>query len=278
MKLCSRLAGAAAFAALLPLIAAGGCASGGRSAATAATPEQLNTPEARYAAEGEKIKVEPVAYLRKVFASVDALNHYNLMFYRQERLGGKLRPMEEIRATFRKTPFSVKFVWEDPDADYFESVYVEGQNRGRLIIRERKGALPLLPPTIRQLKPMEPVKLGRARNPITDFGLAQITRRTILPFDDPAVRSQMTIRYEGLVNLDPRNRPAHLLRIERPPMPGMQYTRQDFFIDAETLLPAGTDLYLPGGDLDARYRYADVDPQVQTTDADFRLSKNHPDD
>jgi hypothetical protein len=120
---------------------------------------------------------------------------------------------------------------------------------------------------------MLPVKLGRARNPITDFGLARVTARTLLPFEDPALNEQMTIEYRGLVRLEPQDRPAHHLRIDRPrPVPGIEYTRQDFYVDADTGLPAGTDLYLPAGELGARYRYAEVDFSVQLSDADFELS------
>lgn len=245
----------------------------GKEATTPArSPAQIIPPsDSKTQQTAERIQADPVAYLRKVLVRTDALDQYRLTFYRQERLGKKLREMEKINALFRKEPFSVKFVWEDPDAAYYESVYVAGQNNNKLVIRERKGALPLLPPTTRRLNPMEAVTLGRARNPITDFGLANVTQRTLLAFEDPRTAGQTTIRYQGLVNLEPQNRPAHHLWIDRPPMPDYQYTRQDFYIDAQTQLPAGTDLYLPSGELDARYRYTDVDTNVNFTDADFRL-------
>jgi hypothetical protein len=220
---------------------------------------------------GERIKADPIAFVREVLAKADAPQQYSLTFYRQERLGGKLREEEQIRALFRKQPFSVKFVWENPDAAYYEMVYVAGQNDNKLVVRERKGALPLLPPTTRRVEPMEAVKFGRTLNPITDFGLANLARRTLAPMEDPAIRPELTIHYRGVVNLDPQSRPAYDLRIEHPPMPGLQYTAQDFYVDTATGLPAGTDLYLPGGELGARYRYVNVNPNVQLTDADFRL-------
>jgi len=179
--------------------------------------------------------------------------------------------MEQTRASFRKEPFSVKFTWDDPDSEYSESLYVQGRNNNKLIVVPRKGLFGLQPRPL-YLDPMDPVKWAKSKNPITDFGLAQITRRTLAPFDDPDVARVMTIEYQGVVNLEPTGRPAHYLLIQRPAMKDIRYTRQDFYIDAATLLPAGTDLYLPGGELDARYRYSDVNTGVQLSESDFQLS------
>ncbi len=236
-------------------------------------------PAGRFAAEGKRIEADPVAYLRELYRRCEALEQYRLTFYRQERVGSlvqTLTPMERMEALFRKKPFSVKFTWNAPDADYYETVYVEGQNDNKLLLRERKGIFPF-PPQVRAIDPALPAKLGKARNAITDFGLARVSRRSLIPFEDPALAKVMTICYEGVVDLDPTGRPAHQLVIKRPPTPGYAYTRQDFYIDAETLLPAGTDLWLKSGDLGARYRYVDIRTDVQLTDSDFRLSKDHPD-
>jgi len=242
-------------------------------------PKRIDTPHGRFAKEGQRIEADPVAYLRELYDRCDALRQYRLTFYRQERLGTlfkSLGAMEEIRAAFRKEPFSVKFDWDDPQGSYYESVYVEGRHDDKLVIRERKGVFPF-PPQVRIIDPSLPVQIGKARNPITNFGLARVTRRTLLPFDDAALAKVMTIAYEGVVDLEPMHRPAHHLRIERPPTEGYAYTRQDFYIDAETLLPAGTDLFLKTGQLDARYRYTAIDTDVTLTDADFRLTRDHPD-
>lgn len=257
-----------------------GClsAAGGCTTIVADKVEASRQPVVRYAAEGEQIRADPVAYLRRLHDKCDALEQYRLTFYRQERVGTlvqALSPMEQIDALFRKRPFNVKFTWNSPDADYFESVYAEGQNGNKLVIRERKGIFPF-PPQVRLIDPALPAKIGKARNAITDFGLARVTKRTLLPFDDPALAKVMTIRYQGLVDLAPRARPAHHLLIERPPTAGYAYTRQDFYVDAETLLPAGTDLWLKSGQLGARYRYLDIRTDVQLTDQDFRLSQDHP--
>ena len=250
------------------------CGCGG---AKATVEKRIETPQDHFAREGKRIAADPVAYLRELKKRCDAMEQYQLTFYRQERLGvvPQLTDMETIRASFRKTPFSVKFEWDDERMPFFESVYVAGQNDGKLLIRERHGML-LMAPQVRILDVNLPTKIGKAKNPITSFGLAQITNRSLEAFDDPKLKKVMTIKYDGVVDLEPMRRPAHHLVVQRPPMEGYQYTRQDFYIDAETLLPAGTDLWLKDGTLDARYRYTDVKEHKDFTDATFRLAKDHP--
>ena len=258
------------------LLAATGC---GRDAVVKG-PTRIDAPEGRYASEGERIAADPVACLHELAERCDALEQYRLMFYRQERLGlisPKLGPMEEIRAAFRKEPFSIKFEWDDPERDYYESVYVAGQNDDKLIARERHGLFPF-PAQVRQVKLTDPVTWGRAKNPVTDFGLARLTQRIALLFRAPDLTDRINATYQGLVEIEPIHRPAHHLLIEQTPTAGYTHTRRNFYIDADTLLPAGVDLYLESGQLDARYRYADIDTQVTLTDADFRLSKDHPEE
>ncbi|MBI4580505.1 MAG: DUF1571 domain-containing protein [Planctomycetes bacterium] len=247
-------------------------------AASPKAPKRIETPAEAHARTGERIAADPVAFLREVDERVSRLRQYRLTFYRQERTGlpPRLGPMEEIRAAFRQEPFSVKFNWDSPDMPYYESVYVQGRDDNLLAVRERKGILPFVPPQVRNMDVMLPVKIGKSKNPITDFGLRRMMERTLLPFNIPEIARVMTIRYEGVVGLEPIYRPVFYLRVDRPAGKGMNYARQDLYIDAETLLPAGTDLYLPGDILDVRYRYAHVDPNVQLTDADFRLSPAPP--
>ncbi len=246
--------------------------------ARAVAPDRLSGIDPRFAADAARLQADPVGCLRVLVERAEALRQYRLRFYRQERLGlpATLGPMEDIRARFRAEPFSVKFDWLDEHMPYYESVYNAAGDGGMLIVRERRGALPFLPPMVRAMDPEFPVKIGRAKNSITEFGLARLARRTLLPFEDPRLAGAMSIAYQGVVALDPTGRPAHYLLIQRPRTPGYAYTRQDFYIDAETMLPAGTDLYLPDGQLDARYRYAEIDPAATFTDEDFRLSVGHP--
>ncbi len=240
----------------------------------AAKPVLLKQVEPRYQKEAGHIQADPVGYLKKLQERCSALPCYQLVLYRQEKLG-QLQPLEKINAKFRREPFSVKFEWDDPNAAYYESVYVQGENDGKLLVRERKGVL-FLPPVVRIVDPAFSVKIGKSKNPITNFGLANMVRSSLGPLTDPEIADQINYNYRGVVELDPTGRPAHYLEILRPVTKKWIHAKQDVYIDAETLLPAGVDLWNPDESLDARYRYANIDTSVSFSDADFRLSKDHP--
>lgn len=240
----------------------------------AAKPILLKEVEPRYQKEARRLQADPLGYLKKLEERCSALPHYRLVFYRQEKLG-QLQPMEKMNAKFRREPFSVKFEWDDPNANYSESVYVQGENDNKLLVKERKGVL-FLPPTVRIVDPAFSVKIGKSKNPITSFGMANMMRRMLEPITDPEIADQIVFNYRGVVELDPTGQPAHYLEILRPVTKKWIHAKQDVYIDAETLLPAGVDLWNPDTSLDARYRYANIDTSVSFSDADFRLSKDHP--
>lgn len=233
-----------------------------------------------YQAEADRIQDGPEDYIRAQFDRCDGLQKYRCRFFRQERLGliPKLTPLEEMWVWFRKEPFSVKFEWIEPeryDGQYFESVYVEGENEDKVVVRERRGVFPF-PPQVRQVPLMLPVQVGRAKRPVTDFGLARMLYRTLEPIDDPELHDDITFEYLGVTEDEIIGRPVHHLAIHRPVRSGWVHAKQDLYIDAETTLPAGTDLWLESGDLDGRYRYTDIDLDPTFDAQTFRLDEGHP--
>lgn len=221
----------------------------------------------------EAIRRDPLFFLRQVKTNCDAIPRYRMMFYRQERLGlfGSLTRMEKIAVQFRAEPFSVKFTWPDADSDYRESIYVVGANDGKLIVRERRGWLGL-PPTTRRIDPMEAVKWGGSKRPITDFGLSRMMERTLATIDEPPLGEPARIRYAGIDELEPTGTMAHHFVILRATTKASPCPRQDLWIDVETVLPAGSSLVLPDGKIDALYLYADVQADDSLSDEDFQLS------
>src|SRR4029078_1628753 len=107
----------------------------------------------------------------------------------------KLGDLEEIHAKFRKEPFSVTFEWPSPDADYYDTIYIEGQNNNKQVVRERHGMLGL-PPQTRIVNVMDPVTFGKSKSPITDFGLAQAMNATLASFHDPELQKAVSIHFE----------------------------------------------------------------------------------
>ena len=121
-------------------LAIGGCAVPRTGSGLAA----LDKVEEGYRREVSRFNKDPRAYLNRIKARCDQLERYTLVFVRRERLGmlvKSLGPAERIRAQFRARPFAVHFRWLSEDSKYAEALYVENENDGRLLIRERRGLL-----------------------------------------------------------------------------------------------------------------------------------------
>lgn len=218
------------------------------------------------------IQDDPVSYLREVQARARALSKYRLTLYRQERLGlfQTLGPLERIAVTFRADPFSVRLVWDDPDSQLYESVFIAGPGHGKLVVRERKGWL-TFPPTVRWLDPADPVRWRRSKRPITEFGLAATMDRTLSIIEDAPVGAPVQITYTGIEMVPRVDRQAHHFVLIRATTPETPCPRQDLWIDTETDLPTGTALTLPDGRLDALYLFADITPDESIGEQDFRM-------
>lgn len=212
---------------------------------------------------------DPIAYLREVQSRCAQLAQYTLVFTRQERRGflQQLTAPERIACWFRRSPFSVRMKWLDPDVKYGESVYVNGQHDNKVRFVPRKGLFGG-PPGINEIDLMTPVVWGEAKRPLTDFGLESMLNRTLETYD--GFPGDGTAEFVGTTTLlDPPRRVYEVritYRTARPATPV-----QELYIDAETDLPVCILIKRPDGSLDAAYIYEELDGSVKLTDADFQL-------
>lgn len=148
------------------------------------------------------IRQDPVAYLRQVAERCRGLEQYTLTFVRYERRGlfQTLHGPEHIRCWFRRSPFSVRMRWLDPDVKYGETVYVAGQADDRVRFVTRTWNPPLRPPpAVNRVDLQTPVLWGESKRPLTDFGLERMMDQTLESL--AAAGPDVLIRYEGLRHL-----------------------------------------------------------------------------
>jgi hypothetical protein len=221
------------------------------------------------------VQRDPIAYLHTVAERCRNLQQYTVKLVRYERRGALIRTLqgpEHIQCSFRSTPFSIHMQWLDDNVKYNESTYVSGQHGDKIRFLSRGFVLGLkAPPGINEIDAQTPVSLGETLQPITDFGVARMLERTLRSMAE----EDAVVTYVGLKSMQGSHRPVHHLRMtysaKRHPAP-----IQDLYVDVQTDLPAGTELRLPNGDLNAAYLYEDLNPQVRLTDADFLLSVERP--
>lgn len=214
---------------------------------------------------------DPLGYLRRVYESCTKLQAYRLTFVRQERRGigllKSLRDPERIECWYRRSPFSVRMKWLDPDIKYGESTYVQGREEDRLRFTPRPQLFNL-PYRLYRVSPLTPVNWGECRYPVTDFGVEILMRRTLETIAADPAHTRVT--YVGSDTAPGTARITHRIRIDYPPEKNPAPI-QELFIDSASGLPVYTEMRFADGAIDTAYSYLDLDANVSLTDADFLL-------
>jgi hypothetical protein len=208
----------------------------------------------------ELAKAKPVEFLEFCLAEYDrkVTVGYRCHFVKQERVKGNLREPEKLRANFRAKPFSVHMFWLE-GAEYCESsMYVEGENDGKLLARSMLFGIrgPLV------ARPVDaPDAKATSRFPITEFGIRAGAVSTINAMKAAQKNGTLHVSYEGIepvAKLGDR----HCYKMVRtpydPPEDDNCY-KLTIWIDCDTLLHVGSELIDVEGNLIAEYYFRDIE-------------------
>lgn len=214
----------------------------------------------------QEIETDPVAFMERSLAETRKLQAFRLNFVRQERLGliPVLQPIEHIDAFYRDDPFSVKFTWKDVESEYDQCTYVHGQNDNRVALLPRKGLFGAKP-SVSNYSPEMAVAFKKARNPITDFGPRRLMERTLDRIQKAKTKGEVHIHARGVTELEETGRRCFHIELLYPVADEFPCKLQDLYINAETMLPEATYLWLTRKaertpeTLDAMYVYDDID-------------------
>ena len=227
-------------------------------------------PEGRL--EGRKAKK---LLLDSMIAAADRLNEvdgYTATFKKQERLRGKLGPLQTMAMKVRQRPFAIylKFLAPTPGK---EVVYAEGHHDNKLIAHT-PGVAGWLVPRL-AVPPDHPIALAESRHAVTEAGLANLTKRLIhfreMDLNDPEAVTILdrTTDEDGHARL-------RSIHTHPSPDPDRPFARCEIFYDPETRIPVeiyNYDWPQPGhsGDLllAERYRYEDLNFNADLSALDF---------
>ncbi len=205
----------------------------------------------------------------------DRLNRhegYTATLRKQERLKGKLGPVQTLEMKVRRQPFAVYFKFLSPQAGK-EVVYAEGHYDNKLIAHSG-GVARLLVPRL-AVPPDHPLALADSRHPVTEAGLANLVER-LLKFRrlDMADSDAITI-LDRVTDGSGREwlRSVHLHSLSDESRP---FARIEVLYDSKTFIPfqiRNFDWPNPGqsGDLllAEEYVYENVDFESQLSALDF---------
>ncbi len=181
------------------------------------------------------------------------MKNYQVHLTRQERVGGKLFPVEQVVLSIRRSPKAVRIEWPDGPNQGREALYSAEGGDGMLHMN-MPGALvsrPVLPPD-------SPLVMSNSRHPITEAGLD-----AILEYVELGLKSKRPGRARRPVWSAGLERPADLTqachKIERAAPDGEIWV---VYLDPKTKLPAMVQANAANGNLLERYVFADLKTDV----------------
>lgn len=247
--------------------------------AESAAPVTLAAASPR-AALVEMARRNPEALPKLALEQYDGrVDDYTCVFWKQERIDGKLRKLEKIRVSYRDEPVSVFMRWEQNADQVKRALFVDHpsfvNDKGEKIAKvEPAGAIIRLLVSEVEL----PIHGERAReasrSTMDRFGFRRMLE---LLLADNALASRQGVldfRYEGEGEID--GRPTYVL-VRYLPYEGedglFQNAKMTMHIDQEWLLPTAVYCYADkeGRTLLSSYVFTDVKLNPGLTDQDFKF-------
>jgi hypothetical protein len=187
---------------------------------------------------------------------------------KQERVEGKLQPVEIVDVWFRDRPHSALLRWKQGARKVSAALYVEGQNDGMVLVRP-SGLLAVAGVVERDPEGADARQSGRY--PLTQYGLKKGLQRTRVSWVAAQQENALTVEYLGrqaIPSLD--SRPCFALRrtkYSRPETDGV--TDLTVWIDVETWLQVGVLCKGAAGEVLGEYYFRDVRLNPEFTDETF---------
>jgi Protein of unknown function (DUF1571) len=181
---------------------------------------------------------------------------YRLIMQKQERIGGRLHPLEVIEVFFRAHPHSVFMHWLKGARRAENLLYVEGENDGKILVHPT-GLIGRLDKVV-ALDPEGPEARAAGRFSVKDFGLRNTLQRTLNHWKAVKVEGTLQAEYLGVDKVhELDDRLCYTLRRRvQPEEDGV--TEETLYFDKETWFQVGTMLRGYGGRLMGEYLYRDI--------------------
>ena len=216
------------------------------------------------------VKSDPIAALDASLARYKRdVRGYRCILQKQECLGRKLGKVEVIRHAVREEPFAVYMFWEEGAGSAAATLYVRGENGGRMKVKTTYFLET-------NTDPNGLIARGSSRYSIEDAGIFHGTLRTLRAWKAARDRGEWQVEYLGRQKLPELGRECYALkRTCNPPdvdnfrmadlerrdpaqHPLEAFTTITIYLDCETWLQTGSVLTKADGSLMAAYYFRDV--------------------
>jgi hypothetical protein len=195
---------------------------------------------------------------------------YKVTMQKHERIGGTLNPVEVIDVAFREKPHSVLMIWRQGARLAERSLYVEGDNDGKLLARPNGWRRFIVGDiAVRDVDGNDARSSGRYT--MAEFGLKMAAQRALASLRDSQAKGDFHVEYLGIQNLpEAGGRPCYTFRqsFAQPDQEGIKTAT--ISVDTDTWLQVGSVLARDDGSLVGAYYFRDLvsnptfDPQQFT--------------
>jgi hypothetical protein len=200
-----------------------------------------------------------VAFLEKCVQRYEqqAIHGYSVILHKQERIGGKLQPSEEIECFYREKPHSVFMHWLRGQRKAESSLYVEGENGGKMLARPAGLAGVFVKVVERDVDGEDARQSGRYT--MKEFGLKAAVQKTYRDWKAAKEKGTSRIQYLGVRKVrEAGDRLCYTLRrtCAEPEEDGV--SEVTIYIDKENWLQVGSVLKAEDGKLIGEYLFHDL--------------------
>jgi outer membrane lipoprotein-sorting protein len=200
----------------------------------------------------------PVAFLEQCLKHYDEqhIQGYRLTMEKQERIGGKIGPVEVLDVSFRAHPYSVRMRWISGAQDAQTALYVQSENNDQMLVHPSGLAGKLV-----SVVPIDPEGSQAHRETlysIKDFGLKKAMQRTLADWKEAQAQGELHVTYHGVRDVpELGDRPCYEFRRTQEADP-RGVTGSTIYIDLATLFQTGTYLTQNKQRLIAKYLYREI--------------------
>jgi outer membrane lipoprotein-sorting protein len=202
-----------------------------------------------------------VALVEAMETAYAPITSFTARFVRQERIGGDLRPPEEVALKWQR-PGRIHMRWIAGPPTGRQIIFVPGRDDDNVLIRE-PGILTRLVTVV--TAPGSPDVMKQSRHPITDVGFGHLIELIGATVRRAAGRGELTL----IEHERPSGGRTLEVRLPRDPRQGYYCYRAVVTIDDETRLPVAIAVYDWDDRLVERYEYRDLAIDPPLTAADF---------
>lgn len=199
----------------------------------------------------------------RALKAAEALDTYTARFEKQERIGGRLRPLEEVEVAIREDPLSIRMKWVGRIDRGKDALYVEDENDDRLRVYTGHKSLKMR----LNLDPDGDTAMKGNRHPMTGLGLLTLARGLLQGAGEAAPAPKESFRHLGRSRL--LGREVNLVGRRTFPAGDAPPQHVLYALDAERGFPLMAVRYDGRGRLVELYCYKKVDPAADLPEAIF---------